>query len=154
MGKEPQWLTDGLYSLLRLLSNWSSSRLQTTSPCTDLCKIISNRLHTRCGGVQTELRHGIHLGFYLSFYTPQYTWKEKIPCQKWLIWEIIYTEVCRIINNFRVNPASWLNLATGTHSVQPIAYKFTHLSRVHTLMEANCWQVAAIDLSSLASINI
>ena len=39
---------------------------------TDLCKIISNRLHATCGGGQTELQRGIHFGFYLFFYTPQY----------------------------------------------------------------------------------
>ena len=39
---------------------------------TDLCKKISNRLHATCGGGQTGLRRGIHIGFYLSFYTPQY----------------------------------------------------------------------------------
>ena len=39
---------------------------------TDLCKKISNRLHATCGGGQTKLRRGIHIGFYLSFYTPQY----------------------------------------------------------------------------------
>ena len=38
----------------------------------DLCKKISNRLHATCGGGQTELRRGIHIGFYLSFYTAQY----------------------------------------------------------------------------------
>ena len=31
----------------------------------------SNMLHATCGGSQTELRRGIHIGFYLSFNTPQ-----------------------------------------------------------------------------------
>ena len=45
---------------------------QIVIPYTDLCKIISNRLHTTCSGGQTELRRGIHFGFFSSFYTPQY----------------------------------------------------------------------------------
>ena len=38
----------------------------------NISKYLSCRLHATCGGGQTELRRGIHMGFSFSFYTAQY----------------------------------------------------------------------------------
>ena len=47
---------------------------ETCPDTTDLCKIISNRLHATCGGSQMGLHSGIHFDFSFEFYIPEYVW--------------------------------------------------------------------------------